>query len=113
MPGTLQGLLVLVLAVLPGAMYVWGFEREAGKWGIGLSDAVLRFVVASAVFQVVFAAPLYQLADDGSFVKDEHGDFVRLGSRILVGWEEMRFLEFFPLPSADEPDEETAGRSDR
>jgi hypothetical protein len=245
-PGTLQGLLVLVLAVLPGAMYVWGFEREAGKWRIGLSDAVLRFVVASALFQVVFAAPLYglyqryvhhdvtrggqavlrngrpahenllaegdvpvtlflvplayiaipaalgtvvgravqsrkprpqrfgrvfagkdpaprgwdhlftsrpsgtvrvrlkdgswiggafgegsyaagypdkpqdlllersyQLRDDGSFVKDQHGDFVGLGSRILVGWEEMRFLEFFPLPSADEPDDGPTGPSDR
>jgi hypothetical protein len=219
-------------------MYVWGFEREAGKWRIGLSDAVLRFVVASAVFQVLFAAPLYglyqryvhhdvtrggnpalrdgrpahenlvaegdvpawlflvplvyvtipaglgtmvgravqskrpwpqrfarvlagkdpaprgwdhlftsrpsgtvrvrlkdgtwiggafgeasyaagfpdtpqdllleesyRLKDDGSFERDERGDFVELGSRLLVGWEEMSFIEFFPLPSADDVDQ--------
>jgi hypothetical protein len=243
-PGTLQGLLVVILAVLPGAMYVWGFEREAGTWRIGLSDAVLRFVVASAVFQVLFAAPLYvlyqryvhhdvtlagqpvlrggqpahenplaegevpawlfivplvyvavpaalgtavgravqskrrwprrfarvlagkdpaprgwdhlfasrpsgtvrvrlkdgkwiggafgegsyaagfpdkpqdllleqsyQLKDDGSFERDENGEFVPLGSRLLLGWEEMSFIEFFPVVSADDPEEAGSERS--
>lgn len=52
---------MLILAILPGAIYLWGFEREAGKWRIGVSDAVLRFVAASAIFQALFAAPLYVL----------------------------------------------------
>jgi hypothetical protein len=60
-PSTLQAVLAIVLAVLPGALYLWGFEREAGKWGIGISDTVLRFVAASAIFQALYAAPLYIL----------------------------------------------------
>jgi hypothetical protein len=60
-PSTLQAVLALVLAVLPGAIYLWGFEREAGKWGIGISDTVLRFAAASAIFQALYAAPLYLL----------------------------------------------------
>src|SRR3954470_16554006 len=59
-------------------MYVWGFEREAGKWRIGLSDAVLRFVVASAVFQVLFAAPLY-----GLHQRYVHHDMTRAGTPVL------------------------------
>jgi hypothetical protein len=58
---TLQAALLTLVAILPGAIYLWGFEREAGKWGIGLSDAVLRFVAASALFQAAYAAPLYLL----------------------------------------------------
>jgi len=60
-PATVQALLALLLGVLPGAIYLWAFEREAGKWGIGLSDQVLRFVAASAVFLTLYAGPLYFL----------------------------------------------------
>jgi hypothetical protein len=60
-PSTLQAVLAVVIAVLPGAIYLWGFEREAGKWAIGISDTVLRFVAASAIFQALYAAPLYIL----------------------------------------------------
>jgi hypothetical protein len=42
-PGTLQALGVFLLALLPGAIYIWSFERVVGRWGIGLSDRVLRF----------------------------------------------------------------------
>ena len=31
--GTFQALAVLLLALLPGALYVWAFEREAGGFG--------------------------------------------------------------------------------
>ena len=59
MPETLEAALVLVAAVLPGALHVWAVEREAGRWGIGLSDRLLRFVGTTAVYQAAFAYPLY------------------------------------------------------
>jgi uncharacterized protein DUF6338 len=68
-PSTLQAVLALVLVVLPGAIYLWGFEREAGKWAIGISDTLLRFVAASAIFQALYAAPLYLLYE--RYVHDE------------------------------------------
>jgi Family of unknown function (DUF6338) len=60
--------------MLPGAIYLWGFEREAGKWTIGISDTVLRFVAASAIFQALYAAPLYIL-----YVRYIHHEDDRLG----------------------------------
>jgi hypothetical protein len=60
-PDTLHAVGVFLLAVLPGAIYIWSFERVVGRWGIGLSDRVLRFTAASAAFLVLFLAPLYYL----------------------------------------------------
>lgn len=57
MPDTFQAVAVLVVALLPGALYVWAFERQVGRWGVGLSDRLLRFVGGSALFHAV-AAPL-------------------------------------------------------
>lgn len=59
MPGTLQAALVVALAVLPGALYVWTFERIVGPWGIGLVDRILRFVGISALFHAIFAPITY------------------------------------------------------
>jgi hypothetical protein len=56
---TFQALGVLLLALLPGALYVWAFEREAGGWGLGVTDRLLRFVGASAVFHALFAPLAY------------------------------------------------------
>jgi hypothetical protein len=75
-PSTLQAVLALVLVVLPGAIYLWGFEREAGKWAIGISDTLLRFVAASAIFQALYAAPLYVF-----YERYVHHDVARQGSR--------------------------------
>jgi hypothetical protein len=54
---TFQGIAVLVIAVVPGALFLWSFERIAGAWGISLSDRLLRFVGIS-VFLHVLAAPV-------------------------------------------------------
>ena len=57
MPDTFQAIAVLAVALLPGALNVWAFERQAGRWRIGLSDRLLRFVGGSAIFHAA-AAPL-------------------------------------------------------
>jgi hypothetical protein len=54
---TFQALAVLVIGLLPGALYVWAFERQVGRWGISLSDRVLRFLGTSVLFHTL-AAPL-------------------------------------------------------
>lgn len=55
MPGTFQALVVLIAALLPGALYTWSYEQLVGAWGVGLSDRVLRFVGVSAVFHAAVA----------------------------------------------------------
>src|SRR4051794_23739 len=64
MPDTVQAVGIFLLAILPGALYTWAFEREVGRWGIGLSDRVLRFVAGSAIFQALYAWPLYALRNE-------------------------------------------------
>jgi len=61
MPQSFQAAAVVVIALLPGALYVWSFERQAGRYGISLSDRVLRFVGGSAIILAFFAVPLYWL----------------------------------------------------
>lgn len=55
MPQTVQALTVVVLGLLPGALLVWAFERQVGRWGIGATDRILRFVGWSAIFHVLVA----------------------------------------------------------
>ena len=59
MPNTFQAVVVLVVGLLPGALYVWAFERQAGRWGVGLSDRLLRFVGGSALFHAAVAPVTY------------------------------------------------------
>jgi Family of unknown function (DUF6338) len=61
MPSSAVGLLVVFVAVLPGALYIWAFEREVGRWGIGLADRVLRFIGVSALFLAFLAYPIRYL----------------------------------------------------
>lgn len=61
MPATLTSLLIVFVAVLPGALYTWAFEREIGRWGVGLSDRVLRFIGTSSIFLAVLAYPAHYL----------------------------------------------------
>lgn len=58
---TFGGVLVAVFALLPGAAYVWSFERQAGAFGVSFADRVLRFLAASVVIHVVLAIPEYVL----------------------------------------------------
>jgi Family of unknown function (DUF6338) len=61
MPDTLEALGVVILAILPGALFTWALEREVGQWGIGLSDRFFRFIGVSAVFLALFSWPLHWL----------------------------------------------------
>src|SRR4051794_14719237 len=60
MPSTFQALAVVLIALLPGGLYLWAVERLVGRWGVGFSDRLLRFVGVSA-FLHVLAAPLTYL----------------------------------------------------
>src|SRR5688572_10815512 len=77
MPDSLQGVAVLLIALLPGAMYVWAFERQVGRWGVGLSDRLLRFVGGSALFHAGFAPATYWLWAE---------QWPKLRSAESVGW---------------------------
>lgn len=61
MPETFEALGTLALALLPGALYVWSFERLVGLWGIRLTDRLLRFVGVSATLHVLFLPVTYRL----------------------------------------------------
>ena len=61
MPGTFQSLAVTAVVLLPGALYIWAFERQAGRWGVGLSDRLLRFIGGSALFHAAVAPGTYWL----------------------------------------------------
>jgi hypothetical protein len=60
MPSTLQAILVTLLAVLPGALYTWAFEQQAGRWGATAIDRVQRFLGVSAFFLVLELPLIYQ-----------------------------------------------------
>jgi hypothetical protein len=61
MPTSFQAALVVIVALVPGALYIWSFERIAGRWGIGLSDRLFRFVGASAMIHTLCLPVTYWL----------------------------------------------------
>lgn len=61
MPTSLEAVAALLIALVPGALYIWSFERMAGRWGVGLSDRVLRFLGVSAVIHSTLAPASYLL----------------------------------------------------
>jgi hypothetical protein len=105
MPSTLQALGVFLLAVMPGAVYIWSFERVVGRWGISLSDRVLRFTAASAIFLASFSAPIYFLRNEYVHHRViEHGR-VTYKDRIADGaplpwWLFLLPLVYFAIPAA-------------
>jgi hypothetical protein len=59
LPTSLIALGIILVAVFPGAVYTWAFEREAGSYGVTLADRTLRFLAASTVIHLLFAWPEY------------------------------------------------------
>jgi hypothetical protein len=62
MVGTLEALLVVLVAVLPGAVYTIALENRGAGWVWPRSDTgsqIIRFIGASAVFHAIFAPVTY------------------------------------------------------
>jgi hypothetical protein len=58
---TFQAVAVVLFAVLPGAAYTFAYEREAGAFGVALSDRLVRFLAASAVMHAALSGGTYWL----------------------------------------------------
>jgi hypothetical protein len=61
MPTTLAALGVAVLAVLPGAVFMFAFEGRAGTYRIGRPDRTIRIIAASAALHALGAGVTYHL----------------------------------------------------
>lgn len=61
---TFQAIAVVALALLPGALYTFAFERVAGAFGVALADRVLRFLAATAVLWALASGPMFLLYED-------------------------------------------------
>ena len=59
MAGLSTTALLLAAFVIPGAVFVWRFEAQAGSYGVGLKDRALRLMGASAVLFSLSAWALY------------------------------------------------------
>jgi Family of unknown function (DUF6338) len=64
MVNTLEALAVFLIAILPGAMYVWGIESVTGAWGLNWADRVLRFIAFSAIIHVLISPLTYKFWND-------------------------------------------------
>lgn len=97
MVDTFQGVAVIVLALLPGALSTWGFERETGPWGIGLADRLLRFIGWSAAVQALAAPVTFLLWR--RFVRDPEGSATsRLSRGELPLWTWAVVVGYVVLP---------------
>jgi hypothetical protein len=61
MPSTVEATAVVLAAVIPGALYLWAFERVVGRWGVGFADRFLRFFGVSAAFHALAAPVTYKV----------------------------------------------------
>ena len=48
-PEAAQTLLLSVLTVVPGGVYTWAFEQQAGRYGANFGDRVQRFLAVSVL----------------------------------------------------------------
>lgn len=94
MISTFQALGVALLALLPGASYTFAYERVVGGFGITLSDRLVRFLAASALFQALFSGPVLLLYRHYLISG-------RLGrGEVNAGWLELTALAYVLIPTA-------------
>jgi hypothetical protein len=60
-PDTAQTLIIAILTVVPGGVYTWAFEQQAGRYGANFGDRVQRFLAVS-VLLVTLQLPVLYLA---------------------------------------------------
>jgi hypothetical protein len=119
---TFQAVAVVILALLPGALYMWAREQRTGRWGVGQADRVLRFVGASSLLHVMLAPLTYygygELIQSGRLARGEPLSwwywllaiayvFMPIGAGRLVGtgvrknWDWVRWIgDIHPAPRA-------------
>lgn len=61
MTTTLLSLVIIWMAVLPGALFIWAFEMLVGRWATGIRGGLLRSVGYSAVFHIIFLPLTYHV----------------------------------------------------
>ncbi|MEX0873922.1 MAG: DUF6338 family protein [Actinomycetota bacterium] len=61
MINTFEAVAVTLIALIPGATYVWAVERRVGQWGAGLPDMLLRYLGTSAALHILLAPLTYWL----------------------------------------------------
>jgi hypothetical protein len=72
--------------------------KEGGTWiGGQFGEASYAAGYPEEPQDLYLEATYAMLQSDGSFVQDEEGDFVELGSGLSIRWDEVHFLEMFPL----------------
>jgi len=90
---TFQALAVALLALLPGASYTFAYERRVGGFGVSLSDRLVRFLAASALFVALFSGP-------GLVAYRHYVASGRLGrGQVNALWFELAILVYVLLPS--------------
>ena len=61
LPDSAVALLIVIVAVLPGSVYTWAYERQAGAFGVTFGDRTLRFIAVSLFFHFILGWPEYVL----------------------------------------------------
>lgn len=70
--------------------------KESKVWVGGLFGAESYAAGYPEVPQDIYLEQGYRVRADGTFERDDDDDFVGTGSGLLVRWDEVEFLEFFP-----------------
>lgn len=89
-PTSVVALGIVVLAVLPGSMYTWAFERQVSAYGVTLADRVLRFIALSVLFHVLLGWGEYWLFRS-AFMGEHFG-----GGQFAAAWAAVTLLVAVP-----------------
>jgi hypothetical protein len=69
-PTSSLALVLLVLVILPGAMYTWAYERQVSAFGVTFADRFLRFFAISMIYHLVLGWPEFFLVKESLQTSD-------------------------------------------